>query len=205
MFSVRIDERNCRGRIGCLQFGELQPFSTPLLFPVVCLITGTSPRGGGLWKYILHKNEHGVLNRNIPVMSQVLHFRNFIPKKKNSIECWRKSGIRERYNHEPGLLSKSYTVPIFFDSGGFQLLRNESIDLSIHGLPSDKKDLLNTVLELQKGFGCGSSNNIIATLDYPLPPNLVEAEAKERMDKSISNALVTAQYLKESSSLRRQL
>lgn len=199
MFSVRRDECDGRGRIGCLQLGELQPFSTPLLFPVVCLITGTSPRGGGLWKYILHKNKHGVLNRDIPVMSQVLHFRNFIPTKKSSIECWRRLGIRERYNNEPGLLSKSYTAPIFFDSGGFQLLRNDSIDLSIHGLPSDKKDLFKTVLELQKDFGGGSSSNIIATLDYPLLPNLVKSEAKKRMDKSIRNALATAQYLQESS------
>ncbi len=38
---------------------------------------------------------------------------------------------------------------------------------------------------------------IFATLDYPLPPGLAQLEAKERMQKSIQNAVNAAMYLQE--------
>lgn len=197
MFSVRASKRG--GRIGklCLEKREI---STPRLFPVVCLITGTTPRGGGLWKYILQANSNGLLRRNVPVMSQVLHFLDFIPRKPSSVDRWRKLGVRERYNSEvnPPL---SYNAPIFFDSGGFQLLWNDNVDLSIHGLSIRNEDGFQTVLKLQRDFG-GSGSNIIATLDYPLPPGLAQLEAEERMTRSIQNAVNTALYLRESSNYK---
>ena len=45
------------GRIGELRLrrkGEVSPpLSTPILYPVVSFLTGSTPRGGGLWKYLL--------------------------------------------------------------------------------------------------------------------------------------------------------
>ena len=64
------------GRIGKLHLSQVdRKISTPHLFPVVSLMTGTTAKGGGLWKYVLQANKsHGLMHRNLPVMSQVLHF-----------------------------------------------------------------------------------------------------------------------------------
>src|SRR4051812_25662130 len=45
-----------RGRVGTLQLvrdgRQLRPVHTPVLYPVLNLITGTTPNGGGIWGYI---------------------------------------------------------------------------------------------------------------------------------------------------------
>src|SRR2546429_8322884 len=64
------------GRVGILELSN-NHLSTPLLFPVVSLITGTTPRGGGLWKYILQAHSCGLMRRNKPLLTQVLHFLDF--------------------------------------------------------------------------------------------------------------------------------
>lgn len=194
--SFSVGDKFNYGRIGKLQLGQ-STFETPLLFPVVCFITGGTPRGGGVWKYILQANSNGLMRRNLPVMSQVLHFCDFIPKRRASIEKWRKAGIRERYNEEHKL---NYTAPIFFDSGGFQLLHRDSLDLSMHGLPPiTPQDGFRTIVDLQREFGHSSNSNITATLDYPLPPGLVQSEVDSRVERSIDNAVQTVRYLKEQS------
>src|SRR5205807_7425693 len=65
-----------KGRIGFLSLGD-EVFTTPLLFPVTCLITGTTPRGGGIWKYILQAHPFGLMRRNNPIITQALHFLDF--------------------------------------------------------------------------------------------------------------------------------
>lgn len=178
------------GRIGKLSFAQNE-LSTPILFPVVCLVTGTTARGGGLWKYILQADEsNGLLRRNLPVMSQVLHFLDFIPNKPKSLEKWRKRGIQGSYRED---LSLEYKAPFFLDSGGFKLLWNKSVNLSAYGLSIEDGKGPETILKLQRDFGA----SIIATLDYPLPPKLEASEAKERMDKSIKNAVMTALHLQK--------
>ncbi|WP_017306305.1 tRNA-guanine transglycosylase [Spirulina subsalsa] len=179
------------GRLGSLKIQDYT-IQTPFLFPVVCLVTSTKASGGGIWKYILHaNNDNGLLTRNIPVMSQVLHFLNFIAKKYKGVETWRKLGIKRRYLEDSGV---QYNAPIFLDSGGFQLLSKKNIDLSPYGLCLDEHQGFQSILNLQKDFG----GNIIASLDYPIHPKLIESEAKERINKSLFNAIEAALLLQKS-------
>jgi len=184
-----------RGRIGVLHLvrdaKHLSPLQTPLLFPVVCLVTGTTPRGGGLWKYVLHANEqHGLMRRNMPIMAQVLHFLDFRVNPK-AIAEWRTRPLCDTYNMaHPGL---NYDAPLFLDSGGFKLLFNTRLDLSAYGIPDDDGTgrQARDVLRLQRDFG----GDIVATLDYPLPPGLDRKEAYVRMQKSQANAYEAARCL----------
>jgi 7-cyano-7-deazaguanine tRNA-ribosyltransferase len=192
MFSITKSSSN--GRIGNITY-QGQSFSTPLLFPVVCLITGSTPRGGGLWKYILQADEsNGLLRRNLPVMSQVLHFLDFLRHKHNGIINWRKQGIKQRYIQEI-VPSVNYTAPMFLDSGGFQLLGKSTIDLSPYSLSLEDEQGVLSILRLQEDF----QGDIIATLDYPLPPNLLTTEALERIDRTFRNATQTALILSQNS------
>jgi tRNA-guanine family transglycosylase len=156
-------------------------------------MTGTTAKGGGLWKYVLQADKsNGLLRRNLPLMSQVLHFLDFIRDRPHELEKWRKHGIKQRYNQE---VSLQYTAPLFLDSGGFKLLWNKSINLSAYGLSVEDGKGFQTILGLQKDL----AGDIVATLDYPLPPGLARAEAEERMQKSINNAVNAALYLREKS------
>lgn len=184
-----------QGGIGELTLSRLglDPLPTPLLFPVVCMMTGTTARGGGLWKYILQANsEHGLLRRShpaIPLMSQVVHFMDF-KVSPNAVEVWRREGLIPRYVEEfPDLKGNN---PLFLDSGGFKLLFNKSLDLSNYGLPMDEQQA-ERIIKLQMELG----GDLIATLDYPLPPGLVREEAVQRMQKSQANALKAASYIKQ--------
>lgn len=182
------------GRIGNLRLRQAE-ISTPLLLPVVCMMTGTTARGGGLWKYVLHADtSNGLLRRNLPVMTQVLHFLDFSSATPKALAKWRETGLRGRYNNEvsPPL---DYTGPLFLDSGGFKLLWNNTLDLSSYGLSVRGANAPHAIVELQKDLG----GDIIATLDYPLPLGLASSEAKERMQKSLDNAVSAALYLQENS------
>jgi tRNA-guanine family transglycosylase len=183
------------GRIGNLYLSQTQTtISTPCLFPVVCLVTGTTAKGGGLWKYVLQADEsNGLLRRRepVPLMSQVLHFLDFIPNRTHVLDKWRHCGIKKRYEEEVNL--KRFTSPLFLDSGGFKLLWNKSVNLSAYGLSIEDGKGSQTILELQKDF----NGDIVATLDYPLPPGLARTEAEERMKKSIDNAVSAALYLQK--------
>jgi tRNA-guanine family transglycosylase len=159
---------------------------------VVCLVTGTTARGGGLWKYILQEDEsNGLLRREepVPLMSQVLHFLDFIPNRPHVLDKWRKGGIKQRYKDDVKL--EQFASPLFLDSGGFKLLWNKSVNLSAYGLSIEDGKGSQTILELQEDF----NGDIVATLDYPLPPGLARAEAEERMEKSIENAVSSAKEL----------
>lgn len=172
--------------------GQSQPLQTPSLFPVACFMTGPSARGGGLWKYILHADsKYGLMRRGLPIMSQALHFLDF-SLSPNQLRDWREIGIRNRYNAQfaPDL---SYQAPIFLDSGGFKLLWNETLDLSHYNLCVKHNQGPEKILQLQQDLG----GNIVATLDYPLPPNLSASEAKTRMAKSRGNAVAAARLLQD--------
>uniref|UniRef100_A0ACD5GP50 Uncharacterized protein n=1 Tax=Desertifilum tharense IPPAS B-1220 TaxID=1781255 RepID=A0ACD5GP50_9CYAN len=157
-------------------------------------MTGTTARGGGLWKYILQADELNSLLRReapVPLMSQVLHFLDFIPNRPHELDKWRKQGIKQRYINDLSL--KNFSSPLFLDSGGFKLLWNKSVNLSAYNLSIENEKASQTILELQREF----EGDIVATLDYPLPPGLTQAEAEERMQKSIENAISTALELQK--------
>lgn len=187
-----VEKLSSYGRAGRLFTGFGSELSTPLLFPVVSMVTGTTPRGGGVLKYILQANKASLLRRNLPVMTQVLHFLNFIPNKPTSFQKWRDLSIRGRYNSEISP-SPNYSAPMFLDSGGFQLLWCDQLDLSKYGLLVDRENGWKAILELQMDLG--GNNSIIATLDYPLAPGLSSSKARRRMRSSRQNAVQTALHL----------
>lgn len=172
------------GRIGELRLqrnGEsLPPLLTPILYPVVSFMTGSTPRGGGLWKYLLRD----LMKHDTPMLSQVLHFLDFPIKGKN-LTKWRSKTIREWYQEVNGV----YNAPLFLDSGGFKLLYNTGLDLKEFGI--EKETEADDILALQEDFG----GEIIASLDYPLPPGLERTEAEKRMKLSLENACRVASLL----------
>ena len=173
-----------RGRIGELRLrrnGEsLPPLSTPILYPVVSFMTGSTPRGGGLWKYLLRD----LMKHDTPMLSQVLHFLDFPIKGKN-LAKWRSKTVREWYREVNGV----YNAPLFLDSGGFKLLYNTGLDLKEFGI--EKETEADDILALQEDFG----GEIVASLDYPLPPGLERSEAEKRMNLSLENACRVASLL----------
>ena len=174
------------GRIGKLYLQRngitLPPLSTPILYPVLAFMTSTSTNGGGIWKYLLKD----VMKHNVPILSQVLHFLDFNLTGK-TIGYWREMSMRERYIDPNG----PYDAPMFLDSGGFKLLYNAGLSLSEFGI--HKNTEADDILDFQLGLG----GDIIASLDYPLPPGLVRSEAKTRMARSLQNAFRVADRLSE--------
>ncbi|MYE91491.1 tRNA-guanine transglycosylase [Candidatus Poribacteria bacterium] len=174
------------GRIGALHLRRngiaLPPLSTPILYPVVAFMTSTNTNGGGIWKYLLKD----VMKHNVPMLSQVLHFLDF-NLTGNTIGYWREKSMRERYRDPNG----PYDAPMFLDSGGFKLLYNTGISLSEFGI--HKETAADDILDFQLTLG----GDIIASLDYPLPPGLVRSEAETRMNRSLKNAFRVVEKLAE--------
>ena len=172
------------GRIGELHLqrhGEaISPLSTPILYPVVSFITGSTPRGGGLWKYVLRD----FMKNDVPMLSQVLHFLDF-PVNGKYLAKWRSKTVREWYREING----PYEAPLMLDSGGFKLLYNTGLDLSEFGINVETE--ADDILALQNDMG----GDIIASLDYPLPPGLNRTEAERRMNRSLNNAFQVAEYI----------
>lgn len=156
-----------------------------ILYPVVCFITGTTPNGGGIWKYILHGSPQGLLRRDLPVLTQVLHFLDFKISPHMLNDRWRKP-LSESYN---GNFKLNYKGPIFTDSGGFTLMFDPNLNLAKYGIMPEK--LAEGILKLQIDLGA----TLVASLDYPIPPNLDESEVRRRMAATLDNALRSARYL----------
>ena len=176
--------RQKAGRIGKLHLQRngiaLPPLPTPLLYPVLSFMTSTSTNGGGIWKYLLKD----VMKHDVPILSQVLHFLDFNLTGKH-IGYWREKSMRERYRDTNG----PFDAPMFLDSGGFKLLYNAGLSLSEFGI--HKETEADDILDFQLSLG----GEIIASLDYPLPPGLVRSEAEIRMDRSLQNAFRVAERL----------
>lgn len=184
------------GRLGLLAFEksgdiEINDIETPFLFPVAAMMTGTTPRGGGLFRYLLRDGEYSLMRRQIPILAQVLHFLNF-GVGANGFHRWRQRGIRGYYNSE---LNLGYAAPIFLDSGGFQLMWRSGLNLDRYGIDLTAENEAQSITDLQLELGA----NIIASLDYPLPPQIHPKEAEERTERSRHNAIKTALYLKSRS------
>ncbi len=114
----------------------------------------------------------------LPLLSETMHFFNF-NLSPNGLERWREKGFHKWFS--------DFDRPLFLDSGGFQLLNNKEFDLQRYNLSVTPKE----ILDLQLDFG----GDIIATLDYPIPPSLKDSEAQERIQFSIENAITTLRLL----------
>ncbi|MCL4872202.1 MAG: tRNA-guanine transglycosylase [Anaerolineae bacterium] len=193
--SFTTNKATTNGRLGSFSFNHpIRPIQTPFLFPVAFLMTGTTARGGATWKYILQAQddktiEHTLLRRNSPVLSQVLHFLDY-RLSPNSLQTWRRESIRRLYNKQVENLN--YQAPIFLDSGGFTLMWRAGLDLSRYDISLDPGQEARSILQLQRDLG----GDIVATLDYPLPPNLQPSEVSQRTRRSLENAVQAAKLLR---------
>jgi 7-cyano-7-deazaguanine tRNA-ribosyltransferase len=180
------------GRLGRFTFvqEDLETFETPFLFPVTFLVTGTTARGGGVWKYVLQADKkHGLMRHNMPILAETLHFLDY-DLSSSGLQKWRQKGIRTLYKEQADV---DYRGPIFLDSGGFRLMWRDGLDLSRYGICLDSETEAESILKLQMDLGA----NIVASLDYPLPPGLALDEQKQRMERSLQNALHVGHLLRE--------
>lgn len=171
------------GADGYGRLGELDvthgPVETPALFPVVNMIGGTTKKSGGVWRRMRNKlisKEHLQ-----GIMFQAMSFTDYGVSPDNLSDFWRQQTFHERFD--------DLDAPVFIDSGGFKLMNSNTFGAAPEkggvpnewGLYTDPK----SILGLQLDFGA----DIIATLDYPIPPNLKEQETVERMNQSIDSAV----------------
>lgn len=184
----------CRGQ-GRSRRGVLtvngNSIETPVLFPVLNLLTGPPPltRNGATHKFL--KKQLIINDRRAGFMSEALHFRDypFSPRTfrewfphtagapdVKTLDYW----VRETFRVEEQ--SERIYKPLFFlDSGGFRMLFNREIDIAEFGYEATPQ----SILQLQLDYGA----DIVASLDFPIPPNLIDYEAQERIERSIENAV----------------
>ncbi len=148
-------------------------------YPVVHLLTGPPglTRNGGVWKGI----KAGIRGIGEPsrVMVQALHFTAY-DLSDRAWESWFApwyGGVRiQRELAE--LLGPDCDVLI--DSGGFQVLHKDKIDLSRWGMDPSAE----SVLELQLKFGPSR----VASFDSPIPRNASTRQARRHISVSVRNA-----------------
>ena len=171
------------GRIGRLDLGaRFTSLRTPILYPVVSFMTGSKSAGRGLHRYLLQD----LIRHNRPFLSQVLHFLDFHPRV-NHLVYWREKSVYTRLNE--GFPESNYNAPIFLDSGGFKLRNTAAVNLPEFGIYSETE--ADDILSLQLDLG----GPIIASLDYPLHPELDRPEIEKRMARSLKNAIHIAEKL----------
>lgn len=177
LFSINLDDDDRFGRTGRLEVPN-GVVETPALFPVINVIGGTTKESGGIWSRT--RNELLKGNRVQGVMFQAMSFTEYGVSPKN-LKWWRRKTFHERFD--------DLDVPVFIDSGGFKLMNSDTFGKAPSeggiknewGLYTDPK----SILGLQVDFG----GDIVATLDYPIPPDLNEDEQFDRMERSIESAV----------------
>lgn len=171
------------GDDGYGRLGELNvtngPVETPALFPVINLIGGTTKKSGGVWARM---RDNLLKSDELQgVMFQAMSFTDYGVSPDNLNNVWRPETFHSRFD--------DLNVPVFIDSGGFKLMNSNTFGQAPSdggkpnewGLYTDPK----SILGLQLDFGA----DIVATLDYPIPPDLKESEKVERMNRSIDSAV----------------
>lgn len=184
------------------RLGELHTASgvveTPAFFPVANLIAGTTPKSGGIWRYA---RRHLFQSEDLQgIMFQTMTFLNY-NLSPNSLDNWREKPLKlhfEESQEEP-----TFDCPLFVDSGGFQLMNSTTFgDPPSEGGSTNEWGIFtnpDSILSLQLDFGA----DIVATLDFPIPPNLKSSEVTERMERSIDNAVECLNLLDERGSADR--
>ena len=184
-FRSVVDDDGAFGRTGRLDISH-GPVETPALFPVINLIGGTTEASGGIWSRI--RDELLTSDRLQGVMFQAMSFTEYGVTPEN-LEWWREQSFHERF--------EKLDVPVFIDSGGFKLMNSDTFGEAPSeggvenewGLYTDPQ----SILGLQVDFG----GDLLATLDYPIPPKLNDAEQVERMRDSIESAVECLELLEQ--------
>lgn len=155
-------------------------------YPVLHLMTGPPGliRNGGIWK----KLKQGLSQAADPprLMVQALHFASY-KLSDGAWEDWaRPWNGGTRLGHE---LERTFgpSRDVFVDSGGFQLLHADKIDLSPWGLELKRDD----ILQLQLRY----DPTRLASLDSPLMPSCSVSVARKSKGLSLDNAVWLASHL----------
>ena len=193
-------ESTSGGRLGEIQFGKKGKIQTPAFFPAICAMTGPPSfgRNGAHYKYI--KRIMCRDWRHQQFLTEILHFTDYLHTKdalerwlKKPFQSWMdemmKGGNKDSEDNQGhwkdfdyNRVEKPYEACFFLDSGGFKLLSNIDFSIEKFGYPTTAE----SILKLQTKMG----GDIIASLDYPLPP--VEYDSKtlrELQGKSIQNGI----------------
>lgn len=192
-FEISVEGDDGYGRLGRLSIPH-GPVETPALFPVINLIGGTTEKSGGVWRRMREKLISADHLQGI--MFQAMSFTDYSVSPENLNDFWREKTFHERFDE--------LDAPVFIDSGGFKLMNSNTFGAAPEaggepnewGLYTDPK----SILGLQIDFGA----DIIATLDYPIPPKLREEEKFERMNKSIDSAVECLRILDDPSRLNEE-
>lgn len=178
------------GRLGTLDVPH-GPVETPALFPVINMIGGTTKKSGGVWRRMRDQ----LISRDHlqGVMFQAMSFTDYGVSPDNLNEFWRRESFHERFD--------DLNAPVFIDSGGFKLMNSNTFGAAPTegGAENDWGIYTNpeSILGLQMDFGA----DIIATLDYPIPPKLNEEEKVDRMERSIDSAVDCLKLLEDPSQM----
>lgn len=202
-FELLEDANIGSGRLGRLYTPEAPQqggVNTPAFFPVLNLIGGPTPVSGGIWSRLRNRlfDDEAFQGAMFQAMS-FLDF-NLSPEK---VDRWRNDadGLHDWFtghespkdNPEPA----AFTQPLFVDSGGFKLMNSRTF-----GSPPDEGGTENewgiytnpdSILKLQYDYG----SDLIATLDFPIPPDLNQAEKYQRVEDSIDSAVECLRLLEE--------
>jgi 7-cyano-7-deazaguanine tRNA-ribosyltransferase len=168
-----------RGRL------KLTPIETPALLPVVNLMTGTTPKGGGIWRHLLES----LLRDGRPLMTQALQFLDFsLPPQ--AVDRWmdrRKGTVLAQ--HLALRQIEGYRGPLFVDSGGYKYLSGRLPNLARWGIEDGSS--WRRILALQDGLG----GDALFAFDLPLRAQMSDGEAAQRLAQTQANTLSLLRYL----------
>lgn len=147
----------------------------PTFYPVMHLMTGPPPldRNGGIWKSL--KKNMPMVFETPNIMVQAFHFTTY-NLSHNSWDLWMSKGelslsmqIKEKLNG----------ANIFVDSGGYQFMQGDKVDLSKWGLMADQENIYSLQLKY--------SPTQICNLDYPILPRVDLETFKHQIELNIKN------------------
>ncbi|PSQ44372.1 hypothetical protein BRD17_04320, partial [Halobacteriales archaeon SW_7_68_16] len=178
MVGFETDERGRYGRIGRIETPS-GPVTTPAFFPVLNFISGTTTDSGGVWRYA--RTRLLADDRFEGALFQAMNFLDYDSVTPEQLADWTAKPMCEHY--------PEFTEPLFVDSGGFKLMNTRTFgeppeaggETNEWGVYTDPESILN----LQIAYGA----DVVATLDFPIPPDLNDAERDERLSRSIDSAI----------------
>lgn len=178
-FSVDpISDENSFGRMGTLSVRN-GTVSTPALFPVINMIGGTTVDSGSSWRHF----RDNILDEDHlqGIMHQAMSFLDY-GLSPEQLREWRSKTFYDHFDERGPI-----RAPLFIDSGGFRLMNSETFGEFSSSSDDDWRLYTDadSILKLQADWGA----DIIATLDYPIPPNLNEDEKDSRMKRSIESSI----------------
>ena len=191
------------GRVGRLHTPEAPQggaVDTPAFFPVLNLMGGPTPISGGIWSRL--RNRLFGDDAFQGAMFQAMSFLDFnlgpdqVNKWRNEadgLHDWFTGHQSPKDNPKP----PAFTQPLFVDSGGFKLMNSRTFaDPPEEGGDENEWGIYtnpDSILELQYDYGA----DLLATLDYPIPPDLDDGEKYQRIEDSIDSAVECLRLLNE--------